>query len=151
MGTQEDTEARNVYVVEIDSKWIPIVRPKLDAAVTLLCVGQSKKPPGKRLKEHRRGYKPKDSPGRAAAIIFRDIHKARLDLNMTGTLVKGEDARIRWDLMTKLGPVKGRKAAEELEELAANDLRDQGFQVEGPGKPKRKKRKRKGGKKPPPP
>lgn len=144
MGPRVDDELRNVYVVEIDSKWVPIVRPKLDPSVTLLYVGQTKKPPSKRVKEHRRGYRPKDNPGRAAANIFRDIHQARLDLDMPGTLVKFKDARIRWDLMAPLEPVGGRKAAEILEIRTANDLRAKGFQVEGPGKPKRKKGRKSG-------
>lgn len=132
MSAGEEGELRRVYVIEIDPKWISVVRPNFDPRVTTFYVGETRKDVGRRFKEHRRGYRPANNPGNAAARIFRAIHKARLAAGLHGALVKDEDAWIRWDLMEALDPVYGKRDARELELATALDLRSRGYQVEGP-------------------
>lgn len=127
-----DDELRTIYVIQIAPKWVQTVRPELDPEIKLLYVGQSKRPPGKRFKQHRRGYHPKKKGGEAAARVFRTIHSARLDQGLQGTLVKNEDAWLRRDLMNGIPVVEGKAEAEKLELATAESLRGDGYFVVGP-------------------
>ena len=134
MGVTDDGAIRTVYVIEFEPRWVAAARPHFNPEIPTFYVGQTMKEVGKRLKEHRRGYHPGDDPGRAAAKIFRDIHRARLAAGLPGTLVKDKDAWVRWDIMNslRLPPIRSRCDALKHEFETAEELRSRGFQVEGP-------------------
>lgn len=141
-GSNDDDNAPHwVYVIEIAAKWYPDLGPTIPEGKTCLYVGQSKRRPRKRFKQHRRGHPFVKKGGEAAANPFRDIAQARLRQGLRATLVMDEDARLRRDLMDEREPVIGKSAAEDLEFATAERLRGEGYYVFGP-KPSREERRR---------
>ena len=131
----QDSQPHWVYVIEIAPKWIPLVKPSLDPGTQCLYVGETSHPPGKRFHQHRRGLSYGETGANAAARPFQRIRNERLELGLHGTLVDGEDAWLRRDLMESSDPVGGDEASKSLELETAERLRSVGFHVFGP-KPK---------------
>lgn len=127
----DDLKPHWVYVIQIAPKWITRLRPSLDAGIECLYVGESEDAPKKRFHEHRRGHSFLDRGGDAAARPFRRIKEMRLEDDYQGTLVDGEDAWLRRDLM-KSEPVLGDRAAKRAELETAERLRSSGYFVYGP-------------------
>ena len=84
-----------------------------------------------------RGRSPKKKGGLAAATPFRRIADARRELGLPATLVAGEDAWIRRDLMKLFHAARGEDAALAFELETAERLSAEGYYVVGPKKPKR--------------
>lgn len=130
-----DSHPRSIYVIEIDPKWYEDLGPTIPSGVTCLYVGQSKSPPKKRFKQHRRGHTYRKKGGESAAKVFRNIAAARSATGAQRTLVEREDAWLRHDLMRGIEPVVGEPAALELELETAERLRAMGYHVFGPKSP----------------
>lgn len=127
----EDLKPHWVYVIQIAPKWVSRLKPSLDPGTECLYVGESEDAPRKRFHQHRRGHSFLDRGGDAAARPFRRIKEMRLEDAGRGTLVEGDDAWLRRDLM-EAGPVLGDPAAKRAELETAERLRSSGFFVYGP-------------------
>jgi len=127
----DDLKPHWIYVIQIAPKWVPRLRPSLEAEVECLYVGESEDAPRKRFHQHRRGHTFLDRGGDAAARPFRRIKEMRIENECQGTLVDGEDAWLRRDLM-EVSPVFGDRAAKRAELETAERLRSSGFFVYGP-------------------
>lgn len=118
-------------MIQIAPEWVPRLRPSLAPDTECLYVGESEDPPRKRFHQHRRGHSFLDRGGDAAARPFRRIKEMRLESGERGTLVEGEDAWLRRDLM-KAEPALGDSAAKRAELETAERLRNSGRFVYGP-------------------
>ena len=143
-AASDDEEPRSVYVIEIAPRWYSAIGPEVAEGMQCLYVGESKSPPGKRFTQHRRGHGFRKRGGTAAASPFRVIAAARRSAGLTGTLIDGEDAWLRRDLMERLAPepAVGKAAALALELATAERLRSDGYFVIGPKPPRAERRKR---------
>lgn len=118
-------EFRRPYVIEITSKWYPLVAPGLKPGRRCYYVGETGKDIDERLREHLtgealHGRRPK-SPTRVFGLMRRDQENK--------PLVKNKDVYLRRTISDPYGVVTGLDAATELEARIIDELRNEGHAV----------------------
>lgn len=115
---------RRVYIIEIASKWYPVVAPNIAAGARCFYVGETGRDVAERFKEHRLGAIPSRKKKRAARVFAR-IRVA----NEEQPLKRGEDVTLRRRMFDDLDPVATHEEADALEAQVIDDLRSEGHVV----------------------
>jgi hypothetical protein len=122
---------RRIYVIEICPKWYGLVAEGLPEGRRCLYVGETGKPVAARFRDHLTGRTDRDDDRDLSGRVFRRMRSDQSG----GSLRRGVDASLRFDLFDRIEPVSDQEAASVLEAGVIDELRRQGHCVypEGAG------------------